>query len=33
MDEIAEFLVERDPLTPPEILPELRAVTHRGVTL
>jgi hypothetical protein len=33
MQEIAELLVERGPLTPTEILPELRAVTHRGTTL
>ncbi len=32
MQEIAELLVERGPLTPAEILPELRAVTHRGAT-
>ncbi|AWN35133.1 hypothetical protein DK427_04725 [Methylobacterium radiodurans] len=33
MQEIAEVLVERGPLTPTEILPELRAVTLRGATL
>ncbi|WP_238229514.1 hypothetical protein [Methylobacterium hispanicum] len=33
MQEIAELLVERAPLTPTEILPELRAVTLRGATL
>ena len=33
MQEIAELLVERGPLTPTEILPGLRAVTHRGATL
>ncbi len=33
MQEIAEVLVERGPLTPTGILPELRAVTLRGATL
>ncbi|MDV2988462.1 UNVERIFIED_CONTAM: hypothetical protein Q9R58_29715, partial [Methylobacteriaceae bacterium AG10] len=33
MQEIAELLFERGPLTPVEILPELRAVTHRGAAL
>ncbi|MGY2053182.1 DNA-binding protein [Methylobacterium sp. JK268] len=33
MQEIADLLVERGPLTPAEILPELRAVTLRGATL
>ena len=33
MQEIAELLVERGPLTPAEILPGLRAVTLRGATL
>jgi predicted nuclease with TOPRIM domain len=33
MQEIADLLVERGPLTPAEILPELRAETHRGATL
>lgn len=33
MQEIAELLVERGPLTPTEILSELRAVTLRGATL
>ncbi|WP_167858414.1 DNA-binding protein [Methylobacterium nonmethylotrophicum] len=33
MQEIAELLTERGPLTPTEILPELRAVTLRGATL
>jgi hypothetical protein len=33
MQEIAELLVERGPLTPTEILPGLRAVTVRGATL
>ncbi|MFG7488779.1 DNA-binding protein [Methylorubrum rhodesianum] len=33
MQEIAELLVERGPLTPSEILPGLRAVTIRGATL
>lgn len=32
-EEIAELLDGRGPLTPVEILPELRAVTHRGATL
>ncbi|AYO83230.1 hypothetical protein EBB05_13805 [Methylobacterium brachiatum] len=30
---VRSLLVERGPLTPAEILPELRAVTHRGATL
>lgn len=33
MQQIAELLVKRGPLTPAEILPELRAVTLRGATL
>ncbi|WP_164712394.1 DNA-binding protein [Methylobacterium currus] len=33
MQEIAELLAERGPLTPTEILPELRAATLRGATL
>ncbi|CAX21911.1 protein of unknown function [Methylorubrum extorquens DM4] len=33
MQEIAEVLAQRGHLTPAEILPELRAVTHRGATL
>ncbi|QIJ77878.1 hypothetical protein GU700_24630 [Methylobacterium sp. NI91] len=33
MQEMAELLVERGPLTPAEILPGLRAVTLRGATL
>ncbi|MFY9293448.1 MAG: hypothetical protein WAP03_22515 [Methylorubrum rhodinum] len=33
MQEIAELLAERGPLKPAEILPELRAVTHRGASL
>jgi hypothetical protein len=33
IQEIAELLVERGPLTPSEILPGLRAVTIRGATL
>ena len=33
MQEIAELPAERGLLTPAEILPELRAVTHRGATL
>lgn len=33
MREIADILAERGPLTPSEILPELRAVTIRGATL
>jgi hypothetical protein len=33
MQEIAELIAERGPLTPAEILPGLRAVTLRGTTL
>lgn len=33
MREIADILAERGPLTPSEILPELRAVTIRGASL
>lgn len=33
MQEIAELIAERGPFMPDEILPELRAVTLRGVTL
>ena len=33
MQEKAELLTQHGPLTPAEILPELRAVTLRGATL
>ncbi len=33
MQEMAELIAERGPFTPDEILPELRAVTLRCVTL